>query len=153
MFSIGFLMKLFQKEFILKLLLIILLYSLIPLSETFLILHLGDIFGNYLVLAIVAATGLLGVLIAFNEINQILKTIKHKLREGIYPGKEFISLAGVFTGGLLLLTPGFITDFLGFLLFMPVLRNSVGKMITSKMEKNLKEIYEYLKLYELEKEE
>lgn len=152
MFSIGFLMKLFQKDFILKLLLLALLYSLVPLSETFLILRLGGIFGNYIVLAIAATTGILGVLIAFSEVNQIIKAIKYKLKEGIYPGKEFISLAGVLTGGLLLLTPGFITDFLGLLLFMPVLRNKVGKIITSRMEKNLKDIYEYLKLYELEKE-
>jgi len=142
-------MHLFQKDFILKLLLLALLYSIIPLSETFLLFHLGGIIGNYLVLAVAAATGLLGLIIAFNEISAILKSLKIKIKDGTYPGKEFISMAGVLTGGLLLLTPGFITDSLGFLLFFPVFRNGVGMIITSKMENRLKEIYEYLKLYEL----
>jgi len=143
-------MHLFKKEFILKLLLLALLYSIIPLSETLLILHLGGIFGNYLVLAVAATTGLIGLLVAYGEVEVIIKLIKTKLKEGIYPGKEFISLAGVLTGGLLLLTPGFITDSLGFLLFFPFFRNLVGRIITSRMENSLKDIYEYLKLYELE---
>ena len=150
MFNTNFIMHLFHKDFILKLLLLALLYSIVPLSETFLLFHFGGIFGNYLVLAAAATTGLLGVLIAFNEISSIIKQLKVKIKEGIYPGKEFISLTGVLTGGLLLLTPGFITDSLGFLLFFPVFRNGVGRMITSRMENRLKEIYEYLKLYDLD---
>ena len=150
MFDLSFIMHLFQKEFILKLLLLALLYSIIPLSETFLLLHLGGLFGNYLILALAATTGLIGLFIAFSEVSSIIGSIKIKLKEGVYPGKEFISLAGVLTGALLLLTPGFITDTLGLLLFIPFFRNGVGKFITSKMENSLKEIYEYLKLYELE---
>ncbi len=143
-------MHLFQKEFILRMLLLALLYSLVPLSETFLLLHLGGIFGNYIVLAVAATTGLIGLLIAFREVEIIISVIKEKMKEGVYPGKEFISLAGILTGGLLLLTPGFITDTLGFLLFLPVFRNCVGKFIISKMGNSFKNIYEYLKLYEIE---
>lgn len=150
MFNLSFIMQLFQKEFILKLLLLALLYSIIPLSETFLLLHLGGIYGNYIVLAVAASTGLAGLLVAFKEVEIIIGSIKKKLKESIYPGKEFVSLAGVLTGAILLLTPGFITDSFGFLLFVPYFRNSVGKFITSKMENSLKDIYEYLKLYELE---
>ncbi len=148
MFDTSFIMRLFQKEFILKLLLLALLYSLIPLAEIFLILQLGGILGNYLVIALTAGTGLMGMLIAFSEIENLIKQIKRKLKDGEYPGKEFIGLAGVFAGAILMLTPGFITDTLGLLLFIPVIRNGVGKFITSKMENQLKDIYEYLKLYD-----
>ena len=148
MLNTSFIMKLFQKEFILKLLLLALLYSIIPLAEIFLILQLGGIFGNYLVIALTATTGLLGMLVAFSEIENLIKQIKRKLKDGEYPGKEFIGIAGVFAGALFLLTPGFITDVFGIFLFIPMLRNGVGKFITSKMERQLKEIYEYLKLYD-----
>lgn len=150
MFNLDFILHLFQKDFILKLLLLALLYSLVPLSETFLLLHLGGIFGNYIVLAVAATTGLIGLLIAFGEADSIIRQIKIKLKEDTYPGKEFVSLAGVLAGGLLLLTPGFITDSIGFLLFIPVFRNFVGKFIVSKMGGSFKNIYEYLKLDELE---
>ena len=67
----------------------------------------------------------------------------------IHPGKEFMNIMGIFAGGILLLTPGFITDFLGLLLFMPFFRLAVGGFITLRMEKQLQEVYEYLRLYEL----
>ena len=148
MFDISFMMRLFQKDFILKLLLLTLLYSLIPLAEIFLILHAGGIFGNYLVIAVTAATALLGILIAFGEIETLIKQIKKRLKSSEYPGKEFIGLAGVLVGALLMISPGFITDAIGLCLFIPVVRNCVGKFITSRMEKQLKDIYEYLKLYD-----
>ena len=147
-FNTSFIMKLFQKEFVLKLLFLALLYSIIPLAEIFLILQLGDIFGNYLVIALTATIGLLGIVVAFGEVESLIKQIKRKLNEGEYPGKEFIGLAGVLAGALLLLTPGFITDAIGLFLFIPLIRNSVGKFITGKMEKQLRDIYTYLKLYE-----
>jgi len=148
MFDTSFIMRLFQKDFIVKLLLLALFYSLIPLAEIFLLLHLGGIFGNYLVIALTASTALLGMLIAFSEFETLIRQVKKRLKNGEYPGKEFIGIAGVFAGALLMISPGFITDAIGLFLFIPVLRNRAGKFITSKMENQLKDIYEYLKLYD-----
>lgn len=100
-------------------------------------------------LALAASTGFLGVIIALAEINNALSNLKIKIREAHYPQKEFTILAGVFTGCVLLITPGFITDFLGFLMFVPIVRNKIGGAITKALDKTLKEIYEYLKVYEL----
>jgi UPF0716 protein FxsA len=125
-----------------------LLYSLIPLAEIFLLLHVGQIFGNYLVIALTAAAALLGMLIAFSEMESLIKHVKRKLKNGEYPKTEFIGIAGVFIGAVLMISPGFITDAIGLFLFIPVIRNGVGKIVTSKMENQLKDIYEYLKLYD-----
>jgi len=148
MLNTSFIIRLFQKEFIFKLLLIALLYSLLPLAEIVLILHVGGIFGNYLVIAATAALALLGILIAFGEIETLIKQTKIKLKNGEDPGKEFIGIAGVLAGALLMISPGFITDAIGLCLFIPIIRNCVGKLITSRMENQLKDIYEYLKLYD-----
>ena len=148
MFNTHFIMRLFQKEFILKLLLIALLYSLLPLAEIILILHVGGIFGNYLVIAATATLALLGIFLAFGEIETLIKQVKRKLKNGEYPGKEFIGIVGVLSGALLMITPGFITDAIGLCLFIPIIRNCVGKLITSGMENQLKDIYEYLRLYD-----
>ncbi len=149
MTGIRVLMKFLEKDFIAKLLLLILLYSLLPLSEVVLLLYLGGKVGNYLTLACAASTGLFGVLIAVNQFRSVLNTLKEKIKQGVYPGREFISIAGILAGGILLLTPGFITDLFGFFLFVPLFRNMIGRLITKRMEKQLKEVYEYLKLYEV----
>ena len=148
MIGAGVLLKFLEKTFFSRVLLLFLLYSLLPLSEIVLILYMGGMLGKYLTLACAATTGLLGVLMAATQFRKELHELRLKVKEGIYPGREFMSLAGIFVGGLLLLTPGFITDFFGFLLFIPVIRTFVGGLITRRMEKRLKEVYEYLKLYE-----
>ena len=110
---------------------------------------MSDYFGQYLLLALAASTGLFGVMVAMVQVKNTLRSLKEKIKEGEYPGIEFINLAGILAGSLMLLTPGFITDFLGFLMFVPIIRKKIGSMITSRMDKRLREIYEYLKLYEL----
>ena len=121
-----------------------LLYSLVPLAEIFLLIYLGGIIGNYITLALTASTGLAGMLVALNSFQKNLSRFKDKIREGVYPGKEFVTLTGVFTGGILLLTPGFITDFFGFLMFIPAIRNALGRVLIRKTQTGLKELYEYL---------
>ena len=60
-----------------------------------------------------------------------------------------MEIAGLFCGSLMLLTPGFITDIIGFLLLFPSIRDNVGKFVTARVSNKLREIYEYLKLYGL----
>jgi UPF0716 protein FxsA len=149
MTAIKLFLKLVEKEFVAGLLLLLLLYSLLPLSEILLLLYIGGVLGNYLTLACAASTGLFGAMVALTQFKTVLRVLREKVREGDYPGREFIAMAGILAGGLLLLTPGFITDLFGFLLFVPLFRNLIGRLITKRIEKQLKELYEYLKLYEI----
>jgi UPF0716 protein FxsA len=67
----------------------------------------------------------------------------------VFPAQEFINLTSVLAASILLLTPGFITDTMGFLLFVPALRDRFGRWVLAKTRTDLKELYEYLKLEEL----
>jgi UPF0716 protein FxsA len=142
-------LRFMDKDFIVRLLFLMLLYSIVPLCEILLFLYLGELVGNYLVLAVAAVIGLIGVLIAMHQVKDVLVRLKVKIRQGLYPGKEFIDLAGILIGAVFLLTPGFITDLVGFLLFLPPIRNALGRLVTRRLDRNLKELYEYLKLYDL----
>jgi UPF0716 protein FxsA len=141
--------KLLDRDFLFKLIFAMLLYSLVPLAEIFVFIRLGDLLGGYLVMAAAATLGLVGVLIALRQIRITLDALKAKIREGEYPGKEFVNLLGILLGSVFLLTPGFITDFFGFLLLIPPIREGLGRMIARRMDVTLKEVYEYLRLYDL----
>ncbi len=149
MLEIKLFLRFFEKDFIVKLLFLMLLYSILPLGEIVLLLKLGGIIGNYLTLALAAFTGLFGVLIALSELRRTLNMIRLQVRDGVYPGEGFVSIFGILAGGIFLLTPGFITDFIGFLLFIPAVRIRVGRVLTKKMNAKFKELYEYLKLYDV----
>jgi len=137
------------KDFLFKLILILLLYSLVPLAEIFLFIYLGELIGNYLVLIIAAVAGMGGALIALSQAQAARERLRAQLKAGRYPGREFADLAGIIVSGILLITPGFITDLLGYLLMIPALRDAVRGMIGKKLEKSFNDIYAYLRLSSL----
>ena len=142
-------LRFLDKEFLVKLIFILLLYSLVPLGEIMLFLYLGELIGNYLVIAIAAVVGLVGVLLDVGQMRRTLDRLRAKVRQGQYPGREFVDLAAMLVSSVLLLTPGFITDFVGFVLLVPFFRQALGRAIAKRLGKNFTEIYEYLKLYDL----
>ena len=142
------LFRFLDRDFLFKLIFVLLLYSLVPLAEIFLFIYLSGLIGNYLILALAAIVGLVGVLIAARQITLLLKSLKEKIKKGKYPGQEFVDLAGILVGSVFLLTPGFITDFFGFLLLVPPIRKGFGRLIVRRMEGRLTELYEYLRLYD-----
>lgn len=144
-----FLVRFFDRDFVVRVLFLALLYALLPLAEIVLILFVADVMGKYLTLALAAATGLLGVLVATRQLRGLLETARAKIREGVYPGPEFADIAGIMVGSLLLVTPGFITDAMGLVMFVPAVRKSVGGLITHRFERRLTEVYEYLRLYDM----
>ncbi|MBN1836074.1 MAG: FxsA family protein [Spirochaetales bacterium] len=142
------LLRFFDRSFITRLLLLALLYSLLPLAEIFLLIYLGAKVGNYFTLALAAVTGLIGMLFALRGFHKYLDILKKKIRAGQYPGEEFATLTGILLAAILLLTPGFITDVLGLLLFVPAIRSGLGRLMIRLTRTDLKELYEYLKLYD-----
>jgi UPF0716 protein FxsA len=141
-------LRLLDRTFVTKLLILGLLYSLVPLAEIFLLIYLGNLIGYYFTLALAAFAGLVGMLIALREFRKNLQALREKTRRGTVPAQEFVNLISVLAASILLLTPGFITDALGFLLFVPAVRNAWGRWVLSKTRTDLKELYEYMKLEE-----
>jgi UPF0716 protein FxsA len=142
------LLRLLDRNFVTKLLFLGLLYSLIPLAEIFLLIYLGSQIGMYISLALAALAGLVGMLAALRELGKNLESLRRKSRKGLMPTQEFINLTAILAASILLLTPGFITDTLGFLLFVPAVRDAWGRWVLAKTRTDLKELYEYLKLEE-----
>lgn len=149
MIEMQTLIRFADKGFVLKLFLLLLLFSLFPIAEVVLFFHAGAQFGNYFVLACAAATGLLGLAIATRQSWKTIARIRKKILNGVYPEREFQFLAGILAASFLLLIPGFITDLLGLLFFFPLFRNPLGRGIARSMDRRLKQAYEYLKIYDL----
>jgi UPF0716 protein FxsA len=137
------------RDFFFKLILVLLLYSLVPLAEIFLFIYLGELIGNYLVLIIAAVAGMGGALIALSQVQGARERLKVQLRASKYAGREFADLTGILVSGVLLITPGFITDLIGYLLLIPALRDALRGIIKRKLDRSFKDIYQYLRLSSL----
>ena len=146
MLSTKGLMLILNRGFLLKALLWVLLYSLVPVGEIALLLYLKPFLGNYLLIALVLFTGLVGAGIAWKLISSALRNVNDRVKSGAYPREEFAVLAGAIIAGLFLVTPGFVTDVLGLMFALPGLKRASGSVIAAKLEPRLKELYEYMKL-------
>ena len=141
-------MRFLDRGFIIRALLVTMLYSLVLLGEYFLLLYLRDYFETFLIIAAVTSTSLLGLLTSLGPVRRALDAVHESINAGYYPQEPFAMLAGTMFSSLLLVTPGFATDLVGALLLIPVLRRLVGRALTRGLQTRLKELYEYLKLCE-----
>jgi len=149
MLELRTLMRFLDISFILRLLYIVLLCSLIPIADMAVLLELSEILPKYALLSAVTTSGLLGLLFSFLAIRGVLRNMNTKIKEGYYPRIEFFELLGLLPSAFLLITPGFFGDLLGLILLIPTLRRNLGKALAGHTEERFKELYEYLKLYEL----
>ncbi|MDR9450575.1 MAG: FxsA family protein [Acidimicrobiia bacterium] len=76
-------------------------------------------------LAIILFTGILGASLVRSQGFGVLVRVRQQMSQGVFPGRELAHGALVLIGGALLLTPGFLTDALGFALMVPALREMV----------------------------
>jgi UPF0716 protein FxsA len=137
------------KDYLPKMILFLLVFAAVPLAEVFLFLYLGNLVGNYLVLVMAAVAGMAGALIAFDQFRRGLAALRARVDQARYPGREFVTLAGCAVAGILLITPGFITDVCGYLLLIPRIRAAVSRRVVKRLEPGFRSIYEYLRAGEL----
>jgi UPF0716 protein FxsA len=102
---------------------LILLLTLVPLVELALLVHLTRLWNSLaLTIGIVLATGLIGALLARHEGARVLRGIRSSLERGEIPADGLLDGLLILIAGALLITPGLLTDALGFILLAPPTR-------------------------------
>ncbi|MFL2774149.1 MAG: FxsA family protein [bacterium] len=112
---------------------LLLAFTLIPLVEIYLLIKLGQNFGAITSILLVIFTGILGAYLARMEGLRTLFRIQETMREGRMPGEELLDALLIAIAGLVLITPGFITDVAGFLLLFPFTRMLAKKWLKERM--------------------
>ena len=105
---------------------LLLLFILVPLVELALLIYVGTLIGPWYTILIVIGTGILGAVLAKRQGTAIVNRIRSSLEQGSIPSDELVAGALVLVGGLVLLTPGIITDILGFALLIPQTRRAIA---------------------------
>ncbi len=112
-----------------------LLFTLIPLAELMILLDLGGAIGVMPTLGVVVLTGALGAWAARSQGFYVLSRIRGEVNRGTLPGADLVEGAMVLVGGVLLLTPGLLTDAAGFALMVPLVRAVIRAKLMEKFEK------------------
>jgi UPF0716 protein FxsA len=114
-----------------------LLFTALPLLDLWVLLHIGRAIGFWSTIALVVATGFAGAWLAKAEGVRVLRGWQRAVAEGRLPDEGVLSGALVLAGGLLLVSPGVITDALGLLLLSPPTRRVVAAGLRRWLERQI----------------
>ncbi len=109
-----------------------LLFTIVPFIEMMLLLKMGEVFGFSTTLLIVIGTGALGAYFVKREGFRVWSKIQTELQGGRLPGDQLIDALLLFIAGLILITPGILTDLTGFLLLIPQTRDALKGFVKSR---------------------
>lgn len=110
----------------------------VPLLELLILIGMGQWVGVWPTVGLVVVTGLVGAALARLEGLKTLWKVQWELGRGRLPGQALFDGFAILTGGALLLTPGILTDLVGFSLLVPLTRRFLIRKIRRRLEEQLK---------------
>lgn len=116
---------------------LILIFIVVPLIEILLLIEIGSRIGTLNTLFVIVLTGILGGYMMRQQGFTIIGNIRGDLSQGRMPTGELINGVMVLVGGILLLTPGFLTDAVGFVLLIPPTRKLINKKIQLLIQRKI----------------
>ena len=108
---------------------IFLLVLIIPFVEIYLLLKVGGIIGAFPTIFLVVFTAVLGTWLLRQQGFATFQRLQANLAQGTIPAYEMIEGPIILVGGILLLTPGFLTDILGLACLIPQLRRKIAQYV------------------------
>lgn len=109
-------------------------FTLIPVAEIYLIIKLGGFLGAFNTVAIIILTGFAGATLARMQGLETMLRVRQSLQQGLVPAEEMVDALLIFIAGIVLLTPGFITDAAGLLLLFTPSRFYIKRFLRRKFD-------------------
>lgn len=116
---------------------LLLLFTVVPLLELYLLIEVGSRLGAGTTVVLIALTGGVGALLARMQGFRVLVQIRERLAQGQLPADELLSGGLVLAGGLLLVTPGLLTDAVGLALLLPFVRVRVVEWVKDFLRRKI----------------
>ncbi|MFC1753621.1 FxsA family protein [Thermoproteota archaeon] len=114
---------------------LLLLFTVIPILELSLLIRVGAYLGAFNTVMIVVLTGMAGAYFARLEGLRVLFGVQKDLNEGRMPTEALIDGLLILVGAVLLITPGILTDIVGFMLVIPATRLIIKAWLKYKFQK------------------
>jgi len=116
------------------------LFIITPIVELFLLIEIGKAIGTLEIIGLTIASGIIGAALAKSQGFSVLRKMQKEMAEGRIPTANLMDGFMILIGGILLLTPGVLTDAIGFLFLIPwtrvLVKGLLMKWIIYKIHKD-----------------
>ena len=123
---------------------VLLMIILVPILEIYLFIKIGSEIGAFSTISLIFITAIIGIMYARYEGLNTIRSGFSQLVKNELPAYEIISGAAIAFAALLLILPGFATDFVGFLIVFPVTRKLFFKKFSKNFQKKTNEKNNYI---------
>ncbi|KZN67179.1 hypothetical protein N473_08125 [Pseudoalteromonas luteoviolacea CPMOR-1] len=106
-----------------------LLFIVVPIVEIALLIQVSDVIGGLATIALVIATAVLGAKLVKQQGLGAYSNVQQQMSSGKLPGQDLFTGLCVIIAGVFLMTPGIMTDAIGFMLLTPVIREKIAKAL------------------------
>lgn len=110
------------------------IFIVVPLIELMLLLEVGSIIGSGWTFLIIIVTAIVGTKLVKQQGLSTWGNIQKKMAQGELPAQDLFAGICILVSGVLLITPGFMTDILGLLLLTPPFRTLVYAKVGSRIQ-------------------
>jgi UPF0716 protein FxsA len=114
---------------------LLLLFAIVPIVELFILIKIGSHIGALNTIALLVLTALLGIALVRLEGLRTLRQIQLTLTQGQIPAEELLDGVLIFLGGILLLTPGVLTDLFALVLLIPYARMHFKRWLRRRFDR------------------
>ena len=105
----------------------------VPIVEMFILIEVGGLIGALPTIGLVVLTATIGVWLLRLEGLATMRRVQERIARAELPETELLEGAMLLVGGALLLTPGFVTDAIGFVCLVPMLRRPVARYLLARV--------------------
>ena len=109
-------------------------FTIIPVSEIYILIAIGGQIGILPSIGLVILTGIVGASLARSQGLQTLGRIRDSFQQGVVPGEELLNALLIAIAGIVMLTPGFLTDAAGLFLLIPATRTLCREWLKRRIE-------------------
>ena len=113
------------------------IFVVVPIVEFTLLIEIGRRIGTIDTLLLIFGTGILGAYLARLEGFRIFYRVQQEFASGTLPGEQLIDGVLVLIAGVVLITPGLLTDIVGLLMLIPVTRYPIKRFIQRQIQRRI----------------
>ena len=118
---------------------LLLLFIAVPLVELALLIEVGRHIGTLATITLVIVTGIVGAALARHEGLGVLRRVQSELAAGDLPAGSLVEGIIILVAAALLVTPGVLTDAIGFLCLVPAIRRRIRTALWRRLERGVRE--------------